>query len=185
MAIFNKLPPLNSKVVKHLIKFLALMAEPDVARVTFMTLENLAMVFAPSLLRCPSEDPMMILANAKKECQYLKNLILGLSPGASFSVTVIAVTSSRPHTPTAPADSDVPPPMPPRSALTRVMSSELSVSRSDLGVSQSPAVNLPPADSQEPAATSEQGDSQELTDGQDLVKDFDALEKAVSGLQEE
>ena len=162
MAIFNKLPPLNSKVVKHLIKFLALMAEPDVARVTFMTLENLAMVFAPSMLRCPSEDPMMILANAKKECQFMKNLILGLSPGASFNVTVIAVSSSsRPMTPTAPADSEVPPPMPPRSGISRMMSSDL------------------------PPASTEQGGSQPPADGQDLEKDFDDLEKTVSGLQED
>jgi len=80
LAVFAKLPPLNSKVISHLIKFLALMAEPDHVKATLMTLENLAMVFAPSLLRCPSDDPLTILASAKRECSFMKNLIIGLQP---------------------------------------------------------------------------------------------------------
>jgi hypothetical protein len=35
-----------------------------------MNMENLAIVFAPSLLRCPSEDPMVILGNSKFETRF-------------------------------------------------------------------------------------------------------------------
>lgn len=96
LTLINKLPSLNAKVIRHLVKFLALMAEPDHVKATLMTLENLAMVFAPSLLRCPSEDPMMILANAKRECAFVKNLIIGLEPSVLSSLppsTPVAISA--------------------------------------------------------------------------------------------
>jgi hypothetical protein len=43
-----------------------------------MSGDNLAMVWAPNFLRCPSEDPMTIFNNTKMEMQYVRHLVLNL-----------------------------------------------------------------------------------------------------------
>jgi hypothetical protein len=47
-----------------------------------MNLRNLAMVFAPNLLRCPSELPSVIFENARWEqklvCELIENLNTGM-----------------------------------------------------------------------------------------------------------
>ena len=43
-----------------------------------MSPDNLAMVWAPNCLRCPSEDTMEILENTRKEMSFLRNLINNL-----------------------------------------------------------------------------------------------------------
>jgi Rho GTPase-activating protein 39 len=42
---------------------------------TKMTLDNLAMVWAPNFLRCPSEDPMVIFNNTRREMLFVRHLI--------------------------------------------------------------------------------------------------------------
>ena len=44
-----------------------------------MTVNNLAMVFAPNFLRCPSDNPQTIFENAKLEQNFVRNLILHLN----------------------------------------------------------------------------------------------------------
>lgn len=39
---------------------------------------NLAMVFAPNCLRCTSQDPRVILDNARKEMTFMRCLILNM-----------------------------------------------------------------------------------------------------------
>ena len=51
----------------YLISFLLILAKEEHVEKTKMTKDNLAMVFAPSFLRCPSEDPSQIMAAAEKE----------------------------------------------------------------------------------------------------------------------
>jgi hypothetical protein len=43
-----------------------------------MTPDNLAMVWAPNYLRCPSNDPMVIFNNTKKEMCFVRQLVLHL-----------------------------------------------------------------------------------------------------------
>lgn len=47
-----------------------------------MDSSNLAMVFAPNILRCVSEDPRVILENARKEMAFLRTLILHMDTSA-------------------------------------------------------------------------------------------------------
>ena len=51
---------------------------PDIAAVTKMDENNLAMVWAPNCLRCPSDDPMQIFENTRKEMTFLRTLMQNL-----------------------------------------------------------------------------------------------------------
>ncbi|KAK0175934.1 hypothetical protein PV328_000123 [Microctonus aethiopoides] len=74
-AIIERLPDLNRRVLCHLIRFLQIFARPDVVARTKMDANNLAMVMAPNILRCTSQDPRIILENARKEMAFVRVLI--------------------------------------------------------------------------------------------------------------
>ncbi|XP_028163540.1 rho GTPase-activating protein 39 isoform X5 [Ostrinia furnacalis] len=74
----QRLPPLNRLVLTYLISFLQQFTAPEVVSQTKMDSANLAMVFAPNCLRCTSQDPRVILENARKEMTFLKTLISNL-----------------------------------------------------------------------------------------------------------
>jgi hypothetical protein len=74
--IVQRLPDLNRLVLTYLIHFLQLFARPEASLITKMDAANLATVFAPNCLRCPSSDPSTILENTRKEMAFVKNLIL-------------------------------------------------------------------------------------------------------------
>jgi hypothetical protein len=74
----NRLPELNRLTLMYLAKYLQLFARSDVASVTKMDASNLATVFAPNCLRCPSQDPCVILENTRKEMSFVKGLIVNL-----------------------------------------------------------------------------------------------------------
>ncbi|XP_031777201.1 uncharacterized protein LOC100119219 isoform X2 [Nasonia vitripennis] len=74
-ALVERLPELNRKVLCHLIHFLQIFARPDVVARTKMDASNLAMVMAPNILRCTSQDPRVILENARKEMAFVRTMI--------------------------------------------------------------------------------------------------------------
>ncbi|XP_045486434.1 rho GTPase-activating protein 39 isoform X1 [Pieris rapae] len=74
----QRLPALNRLVLTYLISFLQQFNAPEVVSQTKMDSANLAMVFAPNCLRCTSQDPRVILENARKEMTFLKTLITNL-----------------------------------------------------------------------------------------------------------
>ncbi|XP_044017446.1 uncharacterized protein LOC122858563 isoform X2 [Aphidius gifuensis] len=77
-AIIDRLPDLNRRVLSHLIRFLQIFARSDVVQRTKMDANNLAMVMAPNILRCTSQDPRVILENARKEMAFVRILIESL-----------------------------------------------------------------------------------------------------------
>eukprot|EP00842_Homolaphlyctis_polyrhiza_P001057 jgi/Hompol1/1952/HPOL_005807-RA len=64
-GIVEQLPEINRRVVRFTIQFLQIIAEPQNQPFTKMTVANLAMVFAPNFLRCPSDNPTTIFENTK------------------------------------------------------------------------------------------------------------------------
>ena len=44
-----------------------------------MDINNLAMVWAPNCLRCPSEDLKVIFTNTQKEMEFLRTLMVNLN----------------------------------------------------------------------------------------------------------
>lgn len=69
---------MSFQVLTYLISFLQQFTAPEVVSQTKMDSANLAMVFAPNCLRCTSQDPRVILENARKEMTFLKTLITNL-----------------------------------------------------------------------------------------------------------
>ena len=65
MQIVDSLPPINRSVVLFTMKFLRTVADVKYQAITKMTVANIAMVFAPNFLRCPSENPAVIFENTK------------------------------------------------------------------------------------------------------------------------
>lgn len=91
VAILPKMPKLNRqvcpsirnhsplrKVVFFVIEYLREVAQPENVPKTKMNINNLAMVFAPNFLRCPSEDPSVIFNTQKHQQTYVKHLITSL-----------------------------------------------------------------------------------------------------------
>jgi hypothetical protein len=75
IAVLDELPKPNLLVAKYMIKFLQVIGDARNQPVTKMNITNLALVFAPNFLRCPSENPMAILVNSKLEQCFVRTLI--------------------------------------------------------------------------------------------------------------
>lgn len=65
-------------MLTYLIHFLQDFAQPEVVALTKMDSSNLAMVFAPNVLRCTSQDPKVILENTRKEMNFIRTLITSM-----------------------------------------------------------------------------------------------------------
>lgn len=76
MAIFSELSGDTRPVLEYLINFLQVIGQPKYQKQTKMSLRNLSIVFGPTLLRCPSRDPLSILANAHMEEAFMESLLL-------------------------------------------------------------------------------------------------------------
>ncbi|KAJ3412665.1 hypothetical protein HDV05_000415 [Chytridiales sp. JEL 0842] len=62
-AIIQSLPAINRSVVLYMIKFLKLVGKEENIPSTRMTPANIALVFAPNFLRCPSDNPTVLFEN--------------------------------------------------------------------------------------------------------------------------
>ncbi|KAI8344959.1 hypothetical protein BD560DRAFT_411784 [Blakeslea trispora] len=75
IAIINQLPDINRRIALFTISFLQEFTQPEVIQHTLMNVNNLAMVFAPNFLRCPSESLTTVFENSKYEQAFLRTLI--------------------------------------------------------------------------------------------------------------
>eukprot|EP00049_Salpingoeca_infusionum_P000574 m.40958 g.40958 ORF g.40958 m.40958 type:complete len:610 (+) comp10491_c0_seq1:149-1978(+) len=78
VATVDQLPPTNRAIVLFIVRFLQTIGQEENQPYTKMTYDNLSMVWAPNFLRCPSEDPMVIFNNTKKEMNFVRQLVLHL-----------------------------------------------------------------------------------------------------------
>ena len=75
-VFFSQLPSVNRECLKYLINFLRDFLKPQYQQFTKMGLENIAIVFGPTLLMPPNElEPQVALLNAKSEKQFVVSLI--------------------------------------------------------------------------------------------------------------
>ena len=66
---------LNYHTLLYLINYLQRFTAPETVAQTKMNEANLATIFAPNILRCPSTDAIVMIQNAAKEKAFVKNLI--------------------------------------------------------------------------------------------------------------
>ncbi|KAI0027659.1 Rho GTPase activation protein [Vararia minispora EC-137] len=78
VAVVERLPTVNRRVVLFVVSFLQMFLEERVLAVTKMTSANLALVMAPNLLRCGSESMAVVFTNAQYEQTFVHNLLLHL-----------------------------------------------------------------------------------------------------------
>lgn len=75
MDVVDELPQLNRSCIKYLAKYLQVVGDPVNQPKTKMSVSNLAIVFAPNLLRCPTDNPFIILQNSKREQRFVKIIV--------------------------------------------------------------------------------------------------------------
>lgn len=80
MSLVESLPDLNKQVLYYLLRFLKNFVTAENIALTKMGLENIAMVWAPNFLRCPSDDYTLIFQNTRKEMAFLRLLLKHLDP---------------------------------------------------------------------------------------------------------
>ncbi|KAI8615026.1 hypothetical protein BC830DRAFT_1124468 [Chytriomyces sp. MP71] len=73
--LLAELPDINHRVALYMIKFLKVVADKKNQAKTRMTHANIALVFAPNFLRCPSDNPMIIFENTKFEQSFIRVLL--------------------------------------------------------------------------------------------------------------
>merc|ERR1711974_396229 len=78
IKVLSLLPEVNRLTGLYMISFLRNVALPEHQEKNKMSTNNLAMVFAPNFLRCPSEDPQIIFENTKYEQAWLRALLNGI-----------------------------------------------------------------------------------------------------------
>jgi hypothetical protein len=79
--LVNTLPAINRIVLAELVKLLQRFCHEDTVKITKMDVSNLALVMAPNVLRCESDDPATVFANSRKEMDFMKTLITHWSVG--------------------------------------------------------------------------------------------------------
>jgi len=77
-ALIATLEPLHQTVIRYLVGYLRKYLRPQVVTATKMTENNLAMVFAPNFLRCPTDDPAYILSTQRDQQVFVRNLLRDL-----------------------------------------------------------------------------------------------------------
>jgi hypothetical protein len=77
-TLLEKLPKANKRVLCYLIRFLQIVVDPANQAKTKMGVSNIAVIFAPNLLRTNATDPNQILIESQKAHKFVKTLVLNL-----------------------------------------------------------------------------------------------------------
>eukprot|EP01133_Synstelium_polycarpum_P012870 gene12870-15115_t len=75
LSIVQKLSPLSQRVLNYLIHFIQIFIRYEFVAHSKMGTNNMAMIFAPTILRNPSDDPSVLLGNVNHEKAFVENLI--------------------------------------------------------------------------------------------------------------
>ncbi|KAF9938867.1 hypothetical protein BGZ67_010270 [Mortierella alpina] len=80
-AVISALPLWHRETIIYLVSFLKTFLEPSVKEATKMNLSNLAMVFAPTLLQCSTDDAPMLMGHLQAERSFVSTLISEVALG--------------------------------------------------------------------------------------------------------
>lgn len=73
--VLQELPEDNKNLINELVRFLRKFLTPESIDKTKMTIESISVILAPSFLRCPSNDPLVIIKNSKCQQSFVKELL--------------------------------------------------------------------------------------------------------------
>ncbi|KAK3825774.1 MAG: hypothetical protein J3Q66DRAFT_277593 [Benniella sp.] len=73
--VISSLPLWHKETITYLISFLKTFNNPEVKEATKMSLSNLAMVFAPTLLQCSTDDVPSLMGHLQSERAFVSTLI--------------------------------------------------------------------------------------------------------------
>eukprot|EP01113_Clastostelium_recurvatum_P017276 TRINITY_DN2021_c0_g1_i5.p1 TRINITY_DN2021_c0_g1~~TRINITY_DN2021_c0_g1_i5.p1 ORF type:complete len:1300 (+),score=397.66 TRINITY_DN2021_c0_g1_i5:103-4002(+) len=144
--ILEQVPSLNRKIIMFLLQFLQIFIDPEKVEKSRMNADNLAMVFAPSFVRCPSTDLGLVISLVHKEKDFVRLLIENYQTYG---------TPSTPSTPTTPTTRLL------DSALSKVSSANMLATpeaspaqhRKSMGLPSSPSSSLSPASASPSSST--------------------------------
>ncbi|KAK9710500.1 hypothetical protein K7432_008395 [Basidiobolus ranarum] len=80
IQIIDDLPDINRQVIYFMVSYLQMFLTEEATLRTKMSVSNLAMIFAPNFLRCPSENLNEIFEKTRYEQAYIRTLLLEMSP---------------------------------------------------------------------------------------------------------
>ncbi|XP_064384607.1 rho GTPase-activating protein 39-like isoform X2 [Halichondria panicea] len=89
LSLVDSLPELNKKLLLYLVDFLKQFITPENIEATKMGLDNIAMVWAPNFLRCPSDDHTLIFQNTRKEMAFLRVLLRLIDTNSSATASAL------------------------------------------------------------------------------------------------
>jgi len=78
-VFLSQLPEENRESIRYLVSFLKKLLKPENIELTRMNIENVAIVFAPTILKCPLDDPTLLMQNSKFEKDFVIQLITNLA----------------------------------------------------------------------------------------------------------
>jgi len=73
--MIKKFDNINLKVIQFVLNFLISFLKEEYVEKTMMNAVNLATVFAPTLLRCPSDNPLMQITASSSEVKFVLILL--------------------------------------------------------------------------------------------------------------
>jgi len=73
LEVVRKLPEANVRTLRHCVALMAELASYE--SVNKMSMDNTAMVFAPNILRIPTNDPMLLARNQESEKRFVLHLV--------------------------------------------------------------------------------------------------------------
>jgi RhoGAP domain len=83
--LLTEVSEVSRRVIEYLVAFVQLIGHPSYQPATRMTLENMAVVFAPSLIRSGTDDPLVAMQNSTKERKFVELLFsISVPPVAAF-----------------------------------------------------------------------------------------------------
>jgi len=66
---------INVEVIQFVMNFLMSFLKPDYLKITMMNANNMATIFAPTLLRCPSDNPLLQITASSSEVKFVLILL--------------------------------------------------------------------------------------------------------------
>jgi len=78
-VFLSQLPETNRESIRYFVSFIKKFLDPNVMASTKMSVDNFAIVFAPTLLRCPDDNPQTLMINSKYEQIFIIDLISKLN----------------------------------------------------------------------------------------------------------